>query len=678
MATLSRTAFVVSGQLHIVMHNVEVTANFSTIPPDLRHQTEMATTRPTTTFSAIFNEPAPSTSQHQTSSSRARPFTMGALDPADNPFSPQDPCSFFYQRRSTRPASIHSKVRYSRRAAIKQLIKHVARSAKRAFAAAKGGFSHTRTSSSAIPTSRASASKRRTMLGRRSFRRSRRSFVPARMSNQVASPTHSQLFIDSPQVEVIGHTPSGKRYNIHSYFGPDSHPSQDRQSVLFTHPAVAAVLPEALTPMTTYSNASDEWSTNDERHFSANAGEDASVLSDLTGKVNPKSLYRMSIEASHAPSTAQNFQVFCNTLDGVKQQPQARKDSPAQSAESSQASLALPFIAKTPSLTSDGASDWKTIADSDTETEINRTEALLALTGGAIATPSRNPSPAARKPLPQRPVNPRQTYTPKDLLYVSFTGAPFNPYASAEEVRAPLSVLSSSSTLGAHMPNFDSGDTETHRKHYTRIESALFDVTRPSTPDFADSAAHRQHYSRIESGVFDVTLPSTPDFADSAAHRQHYSRIESGCFDSFAFPSPARPTNSTPAARSSIPPQAPAKPLPLSIKRKPVAAAAAPTRNFSRKMHADKSLPPSPGPTDPRRFTRGIVPAPVLAMNDNGFPMLPRQLARDSLGPRPARQQREQVASRRPEVRQQKAVEKQMGKMAKMNAACEKIMRNYL
>ncbi|KAK3116898.1 hypothetical protein LTR53_002268 [Teratosphaeriaceae sp. CCFEE 6253] len=526
------------------------------------------------------------------------------------------------------------------------------------------------------------------------------------MSDQVASPTHSQLFIDSPQVEVIGHTSSGKRYNIHSYFGPDSQPSQDRQSVLFTHPAVAAVLPEALTPMTTDSNASDEWSTNDERHFSANAGDNASVLSDLTGKVNPKSLYRMSIEASHAPSTAQNFKVFCNTLDGVKQQPQAPKEAPAQSGESSQASLALPFIAKTPSLTSDGASDWETIADSDTETEINRTEALLALTGGAIATPSRKPSPAARKPLPQRPANPRQTYTPKDLLYVSFTGAPFNPYASAEELRAPLSLLSSSSTLGSHMPNFDSGDKETHRKHYTRIESAIFDVTRPSTPDFADTAAHRQHYSRIESGlfdetrpstpdfantaahrqhysriesgVFDVTLPSTPDFADSAAHRQHYSRIESGCFDSFAFPSPARPTNSTPAARSSIPPQAPAKPLPLSIKRKPVAAAAAPTRNFSRKMHADKSLPPSPGPTDPRRFTRGIVPAPVLAMNENGFPMLPRQLARDSLGPRPARQQREQIASRRPEVRQQKGAEKQMGKMAKMNAACEKIMRNYL
>ena len=82
------------------------------------------------------------------------------------------------------------------------------------------------------------------------------------------------------------------------------------------------------------------------------------------------------------------------------------------------------------------------------------------------------------------------------------------------------------------------------------------------------------------------------------------------------------------------------------IKRKAVPTARAPEA-VSSKPETSKPLPPVPAPGSPRRYTQGFVP-PVLAMNDNGYPMFDT----------PARREQQQQKQDSEQTKKEKSVKR--------------------
>ncbi|TKA77247.1 hypothetical protein B0A55_06147 [Friedmanniomyces simplex] len=435
---------------------------------------------------------------------------------------------------------------------------------------------------------------------------------------------------------VLKTTPSGNRYTLHEHKGPGSEPAPTRRSVLIMHPATSAVMPEPPTPMSfTTVGSNDSWDEGDERHFSSSSSggvSDCASSLDLTGQVNPRNMFAVSFLGTQMEGSTEAYQAFINNVDGFKAKLKARNILPTQpsGSETTKSSSALPFISKTPSLTSDDSSHRDSVASTESEREDNRAQALQALTGNATATtpfpdalqPGRSHRSIQGKPLASRPAS-----AGGSALYFSFTDGfgPFNPYNEPQSPPPALQTADTAppSSTRPSTPHF--ADTETHRKHYTAVESGLFDAysSRPSTPThFVDTATHREHYSRIESGIFDFATPSSSSSQSPPSCPANPTPDDRT--PSFLLPASLH-TSSSP---SPSPSPSQVKPRPHQIKRKPVHAV-----NYSKPLDLNKPLPAVPSATHPKRFTNakvpasfttnGVVPAP-LVMNENGFPIMAR------------------------------------------------------
>ncbi|KAK4953191.1 hypothetical protein LTR10_008897 [Elasticomyces elasticus] len=524
------------------------------------------TTRPMTSFSTIFDQ------------------AMFPAVPATKPLNDTS-------------APVHKQLKQSKRSAVKGWAKRMAKTLRNALAfSSKSKKSPTKSRSTKFEKSHLGSSKRSSISQRLTRMTHHHTNKPIRPT--FPSPTTSQLFGSSAisLPEVITTSPSGKRYTIHSYAGPSSpelEPVPIRQSVRIAHPATSAVMPEPPTPASMDSRASiDSWNEGDEARFSISSSSNSNMPTpndELTSFPDPKKVFRMSFQGTQIEGTSDDFHNFLNNLDGFKAKVEAHKAAASETNDSS----ALPYISKTPSLTDDDASDLETITSVDTETKENRDQTLQVLMGNAeanyscpsILQPGKPQTPVQRKPLVHRP-----STIGTSGLYVSFKEGAFGAF----------------NPFNPETPN--------------RASTTPSDSTdRPSTPKFfATTEQHRAHVNRVESCVFDEpSRPSTPDFSgESLTHRQ-LSQIESGMFDSYFAPNSPR-SSGAPALEVSppSPPQA-VKPLPQLIKRKPVV-------NFSKpRMDVNKTLPLIPSIRDPKRYTHGIVPAP-LTMNHNGYPVMAR------------------------------------------------------
>lgn len=417
---------------------------------------------------------------------------------------------------------------------------------------------------------------------------------------------------DAPS--IIRTSPSGKRLTVHSHTGPISEPAPVRRSVLIAHPAVTDAISAPNTPMTFLNTDSDTSSDPADSSVKAPSPEsehdDAGSVLDFAGQVDPTQMFRISYAGCQFQGSAAAFLQLCNQLDGLKDKVQnmqmpsvvAQQPEPKPRPQTI-SSTALPYLPKIAPMSVDGESETQSGADSDADLRKNRLTALEALTGRPPAAKAPSPPPTARSnshpdsllpgkvaPIARKPLVHRPATT--GGLYLAYPGARFNPF------NEPLSSPLKPAATAAVEPRASS--------------SAHFN--RSSTPtSFADPVTHKQHYSRVESGIFD---------SDS---------------DSATFSLPPRPGNPEPDARYSyfapdtpssggapVPPPSPPSPPSTAIRRKPVAAA---VPNFSKPLpNLNKELPLSPGPADPKRFTNGNVP-PQLSMNDSGFPVLNRNSA---------------------------------------------------
>ncbi|GAB1736439.1 hypothetical protein NU219Hw_g7589t1 [Hortaea werneckii] len=393
-------------------------------------------------------------------------------------------------------------------------------------------------------------------------------------------------------------------YTLHSADGLTSQPMSEPLKVTrFSHPAVNAVISAPATPMTFFSNDSDPVSYAGSIDVASlkKSVIGSPVSAEFAGQVDPKKIQRLSFAGAPGgfiEGDVKQLRALRDKLDGcsmfAKIDDQA---TPSSRRQTHGASTELPYIAPFAALDIEEQSTAGAGADAnvDSEREKHRTAALAALESPALPTPSTGKS-AGKKPahpdslipgqLPvSRPIKHlSRPYTTDGVGYIAYT-KPFNPYNEPETPTRPTEV----------------GATDT-----TSDDS--------SVPSFADAASHKAHYSRIESGVFSPTASSMPRPANPTPPDR---------FSTYFVP------NSPTVGGLQVPPAMPPSP-PLQgadnespIKRKPVT-------NFSRRsLNTNKPLPATPGPSDPRRFTNGVVPSKPRTpfLNENGYPMLTAKTA---------------------------------------------------
>ncbi|KAI7349796.1 hypothetical protein KC320_g5890 [Hortaea werneckii] len=373
-------------------------------------------------------------------------------------------------------------------------------------------------------------------------------------------------------------------YTLHSADGSSSQPMpQPAKATRFSHPAVNAVISAPATPMTSFSHDSDPVSHAGSIGV---ASEITSVIgspvsAEFTGQVDPKKIQRLSFAGAPGgfiEGDVEQLRALRDKLDGcsmfAKIDDQANLSSRPQTHT---ASMELPYIAPFAALDLEEQSKAGASADADVEAERekHRTAALAALESPALPTSSTG---NCRLPRPVKRVS--RPYTTDGVGYIAYS-KPFNPYNEPETPTPGATGAGATDTFS------DDG----------------------SVPSFADAASHKAHYSRIESGVFSPIAASIPRPANPTPPDRF-----STCFV------PPSPTSDglqvPPAMPPSPPPQSADNQSP--IKRKPVT-------NFSRRsLGRNKPLPATPGPSDPRRFTNGVVPSKPAGtyLNENGYPML--------------------------------------------------------
>lgn len=448
------------------------------------------------------------------------------------------------------------------------------------------------------PTSRSS------MRSRRSATRMTTSPTPQPVTTQptdTAGPTDSQRSSDQPS--IVKTSPSGKRATIHSYIGPVSEPDPIQRSVRIAFPATTAVVSAPGTPFTasTFSSSGNAAGvTDDVSRPDFNSLQAAPGVADFGGQVDPLHLFRTSYLGVKIEGNPEMFQQLCDNIDGLPKKLRAAGVPISQRPQPDRSSQSLPYIPKTPTLSFDSDADVE--AGGKSRRDQHRSAALAALESPALVAPTATADQTdhpdsllpCQLPVKQRPVN-LSGLRPATTggLYLAYPRR-FNPFNDA---------LTSPITAGAARPsNRDSGES--------------------STPSFADTHTHSQHYNRVESGIFDSPVSGPP----RPANPEPPARLSEDCAY-FAANSPESGGAAVPPPNPPSPPTTSAGPATQQIKRKPVAAART-APNFSRPRAADtyKSLPPAPGPADPRRFTNGVVPA-TLDMNANGFPMIKQNRA---------------------------------------------------
>ncbi|KAI7214696.1 hypothetical protein KC333_g5873 [Hortaea werneckii] len=393
-------------------------------------------------------------------------------------------------------------------------------------------------------------------------------------------------------------------YTLHSADGSSSQPLPEPQKVTrFSHPAVNAVISAPATPMTFFSSDSDPVSYAGSIDVASPRTSviGSPVSAEFAGQVDPKKIQRLSFAGAPGgfiEGDVGQLRALRDKLDGCSMFAKIDDQvNPSSRPQTHNVSTELPYIAPFAALDIEEQSTSGASADAEAEAERekHRTAALAALESPALLTPSTGKS-AGKKPahpdslipgqLPiARPVKRvARPYTTDGVGYIAYT-KPFNPYNEPETPTRPTGV----------------GATDT-----TSDDS--------SVPSFADAASHKAHCSRIESGVFSPIASSIPRPANPTPPDR---------FSTYFVP------NSPTVGGLQVPPATPPSPPVQSadskhpIKRKPVT-------NFSRRsLNTNKPLPATPGPSDPRRFTNGVVPSkPATAcVNEDGYPMLTAKTA---------------------------------------------------
>ncbi|KAK5112011.1 hypothetical protein LTR62_004545 [Meristemomyces frigidus] len=448
----------------------------------------------------------------------------------------------------------------------------------------------------------------------------------------------------SNQVNIMTTSPSGKRLTIHEGQAAPTHSKprdRKRTTIRYAHPVVSAMVPNLPTPTkSSFSSkkSSHSFANGDEKRFSGTTdNSDMRSALDFDGKlanpIDPRKVFRKS--SYLADNTGETYARFICDLDGL---PHALASKAGNVRSSSSAS---PYLAFRSLASRDESTDDEEVV------QRNRSAALAALAGDAgvdesnINAPTDLPSAARWRTAPPQTLLPGQKLPPHPApsvrkrpaaqrkhmstggLYLAYTGM-FNPYNSQEELVFPPTAPRPASFSGSS--NYSS---------------------RPSTPStFADAKTHKQHYSRIESGMFDSPTTKntsrsdrseTPDFPPSAHHGRHYARVESGVFDnhktfSFAHPRAAPQPPQTMPLRPPAP--APASPDPTQsraqltqVRRKPVGASLVPaaqsTKHLSQLVRLEEE---GEGETSTTTRTRGsmVVQPRRIRMNENGFPIVGR------------------------------------------------------
>lgn len=442
----------------------------------------------------------------------------------------------------------------------------------------------------------------------------------------------------------------------------------NRKSMRFSHPVVNAVIAgPARTPEPSVATAltTDSWSTVNTADLSGTAPGTPNTVTtaDFQGQVNPKRVFR----ESHVNAS---FNTFKDVMDGVKAKPKpmplpaqasahaeasthasayartrARAEARAEARAQARAQASAHARANTPALAPAPASSQTQVQFQAPAPAQSRASAHAPAHTNAHAPIPATTQVHAQVPAPPQIPTPAPSASPPSLPYIAaqppmtLNNSNNDPLAAfAARVQAqyvlPANGTAPAVIVIAHPSVLQPGFQQPQQQQQQPSQPA-----RPHTiGNFLPYIPYNPRfnpYNAPSPNSPSPTLPPTPTTglpaaiaeADSAeeqiARKRHttlYADVESGCI--FPPPSPApgsAPVIATPPTPAPAPVLAPA---PVhTIKRKPVPARSTPPAPAPAPANTSKPLPPIPGPSDPRRFTGGIVPESIR-MNSNGYPMI--------------------------------------------------------
>lgn len=545
----------------------------------------------------------------------------------------QDPCSASYIRSSTlsvpqpsTPANAARQVSTSKGSKLRSRARNMLIRIKKLFGLRTSSRSSARKSARKSKSSFVMPSEHATLrptVSRNSSVRSRRSAFGRRTAQM--SPTRAaNSKASSSQPSIVLSSPSQKRYTIHEYAVPGGQvPSvplvsavagakpKKTKSLRLSHPAVTHIIPTPPSPLTPATpevprDSEDSWSTVDSEDLydSPRPVTPASspTASEFRGQVNPKQLFTVSFQGRQIEGSKADFNKLKATLDGLRLSDDSLPSMRSLSGKAKSSNL--PYVSQSPSLSLETVGG----AEEEAKTEERRASALAALEGlypavvqaDAIITSIARDHPfslqAGQTQAPTRPAMLQRHTVAGPLKFQPYT-ADLNPWGDASH---PAKHGKSSAGNGSASTDSDS--------------------QRPSTPsDFADSHTHKAHYNRIESGIFDdlvdMIMPAKPAAPEPPARFSFEmeatvgaDRHSTGSSTLHYHPSPAKPVIVIREHKG--------------IQRKPVLTAEPVARSWPT-TSSNKALPIVPKTDDPKRYTNGLV-AERLTMNDNGYPIIVR------------------------------------------------------
>ncbi|KAK3670356.1 hypothetical protein LTR78_009810 [Recurvomyces mirabilis] len=512
--------------------------------------------------------------------------------------------------------------------------------------------------------------------------------IPISRVSFVAPGRNLGLFpgsIEKPAVSIMTTSPSGRRMTIHvpepsTSSTPPRVPPKERKTATLRHPVVSGLVPDLPTPGSFGSTSTGSSAKSLGRRSSVGTDDDTRSALNFEGKVenpvDPRKIFRESRRYTQLTEVGSGLTNFLHQFDGAARfhtasfvpdrsaETLARPgtaDSEVQRKQNRNAALAALGGA---SLHSDGAeanAKWESIA------AWRRQHPESLLPGRVLA--QRTPSVRERDEISKR------RKSSAGGLYIAYT-APLDPFGEEPAAVRPARAFSqdwSFSSISRSSTPSSFADMPSHRRHYSAVESvhseASLDLPIQSnrTPS-PDAAQHRDLYNRVESGVFD------DDWRRNI--RSMHADIEYATPSATATPSYF--SRDTPRNSAPIPPPKPPTPPKqvVGVRRKPVGTSAAPAKSTahlsaylsdstpttfptnkplpthnpipSRKKQPsryrtirptappvrpeadkNKTLPFPPAPSDPKRYTNGIVPSiSNIRMNSVRFPIVKKKAER--------------------------------------------------
>ncbi|KAK4552782.1 hypothetical protein LTR86_010116 [Recurvomyces mirabilis] len=466
--------------------------------------------------------------------------------------------------------------------------------------------------------------------------------IPISRVSFVAPGRNLGLFpgsIEKPAVSIMTTSPSGKRMTIHEPEASTASPPpralpKERKTATLRHPVVSGLVPDLPTPASIGSTSTCNSTGSADRKSgrrcsSAGTDDDTRSALNFEGKVenpvDPRKIFRESRRYTQLTEAGSGLTDFLHQFDGAGRFRHTTLVPLQGSGLRSKSSSALPDR-------SAETSARPGTADSEVQRKQNRNAALAALGGASL------PSDGAEASAKWESIAAWRRQHPESLL--------------------------PGRMLAQRMPSLRERD-ESSKRRKSSAGGLYIAYTAPLDP--FDAAQHRNLYNRVESGVFDDDWRRTI--------RSMHADIE------YATPTatvtPSYFSRDTPRNSGPIPPPKPPTPPKqvVGVKRKPVGTSTAPAKSTAHlsdflsnlaapttfptnkplpnptqapkkqpsryrtnrplappvrpKANKNKTLPFPPTPSDPKRYTNGIVPSiSNIRMNSVRFPIVKKKAER--------------------------------------------------